>query len=64
MARAALRWVIDSPGVTCAIPGFKSAQQVEDNVQALDVPHFTAAEVARLHQFYLEEVEPVIRGRY
>lgn len=64
MARAALRWVIDSPGVTCAIPGFKSAQQVEDNVQALDVPHFTEAEFSRLHQFYLEEVEPVIRGRY
>ncbi|POB11030.1 MAG: aldo/keto reductase [Sulfobacillus thermosulfidooxidans] len=64
MARAALRWVIDSPGVTCAIPGFKSAKQVEDNLAALTVPSFTEEERAQLQQFYQEAVAPTIRGRY
>ncbi len=34
LAQLVLRWVISRPGVTCAIPGAKHPEQVEDNVRA------------------------------
>ena len=41
MTRAALRWILDHESVSCVIPGFKTVKQVEDNLQAVDVPLFT-----------------------
>ncbi|GGJ02114.1 oxidoreductase [Alicyclobacillus cellulosilyticus] len=64
MARAAMRWILDFPEVSCVIPGFKNAAQVEDNLATLDVPGFSADERARLQQFYEEKVKPFIRGPY
>jgi aryl-alcohol dehydrogenase-like predicted oxidoreductase len=64
MTRAALRWILDNPNVTCAIPGFKSVAQVEDNLGALKVPAFTKAEHERLQSFYMQEVHGNIRGPY
>jgi aryl-alcohol dehydrogenase-like predicted oxidoreductase len=64
MARASMRWILDNPNVTCVIPGFKNAGQVEDNLGALDVPSFTQAELDRLAEFYHTEVKDHIRGSY
>jgi aryl-alcohol dehydrogenase-like predicted oxidoreductase len=64
MTRAALRWLLDQPEVTCVIPGFKSAAQVEDNLAALEVPSFSEEELARLAAFYQNNVHPHIRGVY
>jgi aryl-alcohol dehydrogenase-like predicted oxidoreductase len=64
MTRAALRWILDFPEITCAIPGFKNVRQVEDNLGALQVPPFTAEEHARLRTFYAEQVHEHIRGSY
>lgn len=64
MAKAALRWVINHEEVTCAIPGFKTVKQVEENLAALAVPSFSEEEMARLRQFYETEVHPHIRGAY
>jgi aryl-alcohol dehydrogenase-like predicted oxidoreductase len=64
MTRAALRWILDNPNVTCAIPGFRSVAQVEDNLGALEVPAFTEAEHQRLQSFYQQEVHENIRGAY
>ncbi len=38
MAQLALRWILMFPEVSCAIPGAKNGQQVEDNVPAAAVP--------------------------
>lgn len=35
-AQVALRWVLDTTGVTAAIAGIKSAHQIQDNIGALD----------------------------
>jgi aryl-alcohol dehydrogenase-like predicted oxidoreductase len=35
-AQVAIRWVLDKPGVACAIPGMKTPRQVEENVGAMD----------------------------
>jgi len=64
MAAAALRWILDQPGVSSVIPGFKNIQQVQDNLAALKVPSFTADELLRLQQFYVDEVASHIRGPY
>ncbi len=37
MAQMALRWILMSPAVTCAIPGAKRPAQVEENVKAADL---------------------------
>ncbi|WP_248927883.1 aldo/keto reductase [Paenibacillus hamazuiensis] len=64
MTRAALRWLLDLPEVTCVIPGFKNVAQVEDNLAAQDVPSFSPEERRRLEEFYRSEVHPHIRGAY
>jgi aryl-alcohol dehydrogenase-like predicted oxidoreductase len=64
MATAALRWVIDHTEVTCAIPGFKNVKQVEDNLQALQVPSFTSEEMAKISEFYQNQIHQHIRGAY
>ncbi|MNM65581.1 General stress protein 69 [compost metagenome] len=64
MARAAMRWILDQPEVTCVIPGFRNVRQVEDNLGAIGVPSFSEAELMRLAAFYQNEVAQHIRGAY
>lgn len=64
MTRAALRWILDNPHITCVIPGFKSVAQVEDNLGVLEAPSFTPEEQDRLRAFYEQEVHAHIRGAY
>jgi aryl-alcohol dehydrogenase-like predicted oxidoreductase len=64
MTKAALRWILDQDAVTCAIPGFKTVKQVEDNLQAVSVPSFSKEELARINEFYQKDVHSHIRGVY
>ncbi|MEZ4860245.1 MAG: aldo/keto reductase [Caldilineaceae bacterium] len=47
LTQAALRFVLDHPGVSCVIAGAKNRQQVEANTAASDLPPLTAAELVR-----------------
>jgi myo-inositol catabolism protein IolS len=47
MTQAALRFVLDHPGVSCVIAGAKNRHQLEENAAAADMPALSAAEVAR-----------------
>ncbi len=49
-AQAALRFVVDQPGVTAAIPGTKKMEHLEDNVGATDVAPLTAEELQRVEE--------------
>jgi aryl-alcohol dehydrogenase-like predicted oxidoreductase len=64
MTRAALRWILDFPEISCVIPGFRNVRQVEDNLAAQAVPSFTDSEQSRLAAFYAEHVHEHIRGSY
>jgi aryl-alcohol dehydrogenase-like predicted oxidoreductase len=64
MTRAALRWALDQPAISCVIPGFKTVGQVEDNLQAAEVHSFSSEEQQRLASFYEQEIHPHIRGPY
>ncbi len=47
MAQAALRFVLDHPGVSCVIAGAKNRQQVEDNAATSEMAALTQKEVDR-----------------
>jgi aryl-alcohol dehydrogenase-like predicted oxidoreductase len=47
MVRAALRFILDTEGVTSAIPGARNRRQLEENVGAMDAPPLTEEERAR-----------------
>ena len=47
MTQAALRFVLDHPGVSCVIAGAKSREQIEQNAAATDVPPLAAEELKR-----------------
>lgn len=64
MAKAALRYILDQPTVTCAIPGFKNTKQVEDNLAATEVRSYSESELAKLSDFYQSQVHHQIRGAY
>jgi aryl-alcohol dehydrogenase-like predicted oxidoreductase len=47
MVQAALRFVLDHPGVSCVISGAKTRQQAEENAGASELPALSPAELAR-----------------
>ena len=49
-AQAALRFVLDQPGVTAVIPGTRKMAHLEDNVGAADVAPLTAEEMKRVEE--------------
>ncbi len=60
MAQMALRWILMSPAVTCAIPGAKRPDQVEENVRAADLPALSAKTMAAIQRLYDTSVRPQV----
>lgn len=58
MAQFALRWILMYDAVSCAIPGGKRPDQVEDNVRAAELPPLTGEQMAvveRIYNIYIRE---------
>jgi Predicted oxidoreductases (related to aryl-alcohol dehydrogenases) len=60
MAQMALRWILMSPVVTCAIPGAKHPSQVEENVKAADLPPLSDETMTQVRMVYDRLVRPQI----
>lgn len=58
MSQLALRWILMSPAVTCAIPGAKRPSQVEENVAAADLPGLSDATMKQIREIYERVVRP------
>jgi aryl-alcohol dehydrogenase-like predicted oxidoreductase len=58
MPQMALRWILMSPAVTCAIPGAKRPSQVEENVSAADLPPLSGETISRVREIYERVVRP------
>jgi aryl-alcohol dehydrogenase-like predicted oxidoreductase len=58
MSQMALRWILMSPAVTCAIPGAKRPSQVEENVRAADLPPLSSTTMTRIDEIYRRLVRP------
>lgn len=64
MTRAALKWIMQQKGISTVIPGFKNVKQVEDNLQAVNIPAFSSSELEKIKTFYQKDVHEHIRGGY
>ena len=58
MTQMALRWILMSPAVTCAIPGAKRPSQAEENIQAADLPPLSEETMAKVREIYDRLVRP------
>jgi aryl-alcohol dehydrogenase-like predicted oxidoreductase len=52
MAQLALRWILMSEAVTCAIPGAKRPSQLEENIRAADLPALSDADMQQIRAIY------------
>ena len=60
LTQMALRWILMSPAVTCAIPGAKRPSQVEENVTAADLPPLSDETMNKVREIYDRLVRPQI----
>jgi len=60
MTQMALRWILMSPAVTCAIPGAKRPAQVEENVGAADQAPLSDEAMNRIREIYERLVRPQV----
>jgi aryl-alcohol dehydrogenase-like predicted oxidoreductase len=56
MAQMALRWILMFPAVTCAIPGAKRPDQVDENARAADLAPLTTETMSALKQIYDQQI--------
>lgn len=64
LAQFALRWILMFDAVSCAIPGGKRPQQVEDNVAAADLPALSDATMQEVARIYDEMIRPQVHHRW
>jgi aryl-alcohol dehydrogenase-like predicted oxidoreductase len=60
LAQFALRWILEFPAVTCAIPGGKCPAQVTDNIAASDLPPLSQASLQRIGRLYDGQIKPLV----
>jgi aryl-alcohol dehydrogenase-like predicted oxidoreductase len=60
LAQLALRWILMHPAVSCAIPGAKRPEQVEDNLAAAGMPALSDETMQRIRGIYDHNVRPEV----
>jgi aryl-alcohol dehydrogenase-like predicted oxidoreductase len=60
LAQMALRWILEFPAVTCAIPGAKRPDQVAENIAASDLKPLTKATMKKISALYDAEIKPLV----
>lgn len=60
LTRMALRWILMFPAVTCAIPGAKRPDQVDDNIAAAALPPLPPETMTRIRALYDQKVRPQV----
>jgi aryl-alcohol dehydrogenase-like predicted oxidoreductase len=60
LAQLALRWILMFDAVTCAIPGAKRPEQVDENLLAADLPPLDEATMAAIRKLYDAKIRPLV----
>ena len=60
----AMRWILMSDAVTCAIPGAKRPSQVEENVSAASLPAFSEEMMAKVRAIYEARIKQLVHQRW
>jgi aryl-alcohol dehydrogenase-like predicted oxidoreductase len=64
MAQFALRWILMNEAITCAIPGAKRPEQVDDNCAASDLPPLTAQQMSACQTIYDRYIRQQVHHRW
>jgi len=64
LGQTALRWILMFDSVTCAIPGAKRTQQVDENVKAAMLPPLSPETMSMIQDVYDRLIRPHIHARY
>ena len=64
MARFALRWIVDQPGVTTVIPGARNAEQARANAAAADLAPLDSETLDAVRGVYDELVRRYVHDRW
>ena len=60
LAQLALRWILEFPAVTCAIPGAKRPAQVVENIAASALPPLSKAALKKIGALYAGQIKPLV----
>lgn len=60
LAQFALRWILEFPAVTCAIPGGRRPEQVTDNLAASGLLPLSPASLNRIGKLYDAQIKPLV----
>jgi aryl-alcohol dehydrogenase-like predicted oxidoreductase len=60
LAQFALRWILEFPAVTCAIPGAKRPAQLMENIAASDFPSLSRASLKNISDLYDRQIKPLV----
>ena len=64
MPQFALRWILMFEAVTCAIPGAKRPEQVQENASAAELPALDGQTMERVRQIYDQFVREQVHQRW
>ena len=62
MAQLALRWILMFDAVTCAVPGAKRPEQVEDTLRATDMPPLSETTMEKVRNIYDRHIRPDVHA--
>lgn len=60
MAQMVMRWILMHEAVTCAIPGAKRPDQVEENVKTADLPPLNEKTMTSIAEVYRNHIRPLV----
>jgi aryl-alcohol dehydrogenase-like predicted oxidoreductase len=60
LAQLALRWILEFPAVTCAIPGAKRPAQVAENLAAAELKPLSVPTLKKISALYEKEIKPLV----
>ena len=60
LAQLALRWILEFPAVTCAIPGGKRPAQVAENLAASNLKKLSPATMQQIRALYAKDIQPLV----
>ena len=64
LAQLALRWILEFPAVTCAIPGAKRPGQVQENIAASALPPLSKAAMKKIGALYDGQIRPLVHHHW
>jgi len=64
MGQFAMRWILMFDGVTCAIPGGKTPEQVKQNCAASDLPPISEETMRAVRELYDAKIRTLVHDRW